>query len=351
MLCPRIFYSILFLAFAAPVCADEFNWTGPYIGVSVGIGSKDNKKTVRYADNSANYQATGTSAAPQGRWRNGMYVSDYITESYYNNRASSVIMGGNFAYGGTNLTSTGSLTEGANGTPNPLVSWLDFLKGSGLTFNGTARAGFNLQFGHLVLGGELDSALMKQVAKKVLGIDEAARINATAQQCYNGCNQTYISNFSSQYEQGAEFSYDASTDFIRTARGRLGFAFGRAMFYASGGVAAAEISMRTSSHAIETADTQWEGHPNGGATADVGQHGSVNQVTWERKKSVTKYGYAVGGGMSYAVMDSIVVNLDGFYYNLGKSSITATDNFGETSYTITDRFRGAVIRSGIEFHF
>jgi outer membrane immunogenic protein len=156
-------------------------------------------------------------------------------------------------------------------------------------------------------------------------------------------------NYDSTYEQDGSFSYRAEVANLLTARARVGFAADRTLFFVTGGLAAGEVHQETSAQVSETSTNTNQGNI-ANETAD-GVNNAVNQVTWEGSSSEFRVGYAVGGGVSHAVTDHLVLTLDGYYYDLGVQSVTATDNHGETSYEISQKFDGYLVRVGAEVLF
>ena len=59
----------------------------------------------------------------------------------------------------------------------------------------------------------------------------------------------------------------------------------------------------------------------------------------------------MGGGISFGVTENIILTTDGYYYDLGEHSITATSSSGNASYTVSQRFDGYVVRTGLEWKF
>lgn len=109
-------------------------------------------------------------------------------------------------------------------------------------------------------------------------------------------------------------------DLLASVRGRLGFAFDRALIYGTGGVAFTQAS--------------WETH----------QHGN------DDKAKFNDLGGVVGGGIEYAATDAISVRAEGLYYFFGdKEDIT---NFHSATGEDDDvEFDDAfVVRVGATWH-
>jgi outer membrane immunogenic protein len=178
------------------------------------------------------------------------------------------------------FTWTGFYVGGSAGfiSQNSVTTELDpFLPGSasGDTFGVPGHgglfginAGYNYQMGAWVIGIEAD------IAASTLN-------NSTTNYNYFwGYNQSFTSKLSS----------------LGTVRGRIGYAFDRALLYATGGFAYGHVENAFS----------MQSHPGfGGST------------------SGTQTGWTVGGGFEYAVTNNWTVRAEGLYVDLGTTTATA----------------------------
>lgn len=183
----------------------------------------------------------------------------------------------------------------AAGHPSSLGDSLD-------GFLGGVQAGYNWQSDSLVLGLEADISYT--------GFDEDARVDLPALGIF--APHTYTS--------------EQSLDWFGTARLKAGFAADRALFYLTGGLAFGDTDFGFS--------TTNNGFVSGG-------------------KSDFKLGWTIGGGIEYAVSDSLSLKGEYLYYDLGKSKDTAAYDapFGAFEETWSAEFRGSIVRGGINFHF
>lgn len=239
-------------------------------------------------------------------------------------------------------TAVGSqLTAVAN---NPLTPWLTSVSDGDIVATGSARVGANYQVGSIVLGVEVDGSLMSQTTKEDRSINESANLDVEFGWDDGDADPTDFidDSYDSVYTQNGEFSYEAELSNLLTARGRIGFAAGRSLVFLTGGLAAGEVRQTTRAHVTEVSENS---SPDG--TDEV----VTNNVSWSGSDSEMKYGYAVGGGFSHAITDNVILTVDGYYYDLGKHSVTAVDNYGETSYTVSQKFDGYVARGGVEYKF
>ena len=117
--------------------------------------------------------------------------------------------------------------------------------------------------------------------------------------------------------QNYGFTSKESIDWFGTARGRLGFAFGNALLYGTGGFAYGNVNQ----HAI-----------NGG---DV------------FVSNTTQTGYAAGGGIEYKFTPILPLKAEYQYIDLGSAKLT--DTFGNTTNPLDTNFQTA--RVGLNYRF
>lgn len=358
-------------ALSSVAMADGYDWGGVYGGVSGGVsGSNSNAK--------ADYN-NGTS---RGWSDNGMFSTDAVVEDFYDTTrttdwGSPPIEWEHNGTGGSPSSATGSLSgySGGAGTPgfDPLTPWLSILENDGLNGAGSVRLGANFQAGSFVFGAEADGSLLLNETVVNRDFSESGSLEATSNGNsnlsiqsgsiygfnYTSCNLpedscSYNTEYDAHYSQDGEFGYRSSIDSLFTFRGRAGFAAGRALFFATGGLAVGQIKMSTNSHTSEQSDSDWSGTGQNNLVStvtDTGSSTTTANTSWEASDSKTAYGYAVGGGVSFAVTDNLIWTSDGYYYDLGRHSITARDNYDDSAYTISQRFDGYVVRTGMEWKF
>jgi outer membrane immunogenic protein len=115
-------------------------------------------------------------------------------------------------------------------------------------------------------------------------------------------------------------SVETSLDRLLTLRGRLGVKANRAMFFATGGLAAANASLSTS-------------HSDLGKTSASGQ-GSRTLVGW-----------SAGGGVEIAATRSLAISLSALYYKLEPLTVNATGS--GTPYTAIYTPQGWLLKAGV----
>ncbi len=170
---------------------------------------------------------------------------------------------GGYAFGKTNWTDTTGATTGD----------FDF---TGALAGGTL--GYNIQTGSWVWGFEADGAY-----SSLKGTDVAA------------CCET-------------------KNDWLATARGRFGFAFGQWLPFVTAGAAFGDVKMTAVGF--------------GSATA-------------------TRFGWTAGGGLEYAFMGAWSAKVEYLYADLGKASCGAAACGLDTDVT----FKTSIVRAGVNYHF
>lgn len=164
------------------------------------------------------------------------------------------------------------------------------ITGSG--FIGGVNAGYNLQF----------------APNWVLGIE--ADISGTSLN-----NTESIIGFS-----GCRFAFKSKLSTLGTVRGRIGYAFDRALLYATGGLAYGRIE--------------------NSVTNDSGEPGQYFQSKeW-------KTGWTAGGGLEYAFTNKWTARIEGLYVDLGT---TTTANNSGCRFSFRNRY--GIGRVGMNYKF
>ena len=156
------------------------------------------------------------------------------------------------------------------------------------------QAGYNLQFGSLVVGAETDIAFT----------------NA----------ETYARS-TVRFAQ----TYTAGLTSLGTTRVRAGFASGNALFFLTAGLAYGRVS---------------------NSFFDIVDYQSATGGKW-------KMGAAFGGGVEYAVTPNLSLKADVIYFNLGRitSSACFDNDCGKGVANIRSRNKGYAIRTGLNYRF
>jgi len=173
-------------------------------------------------------------------------------------------------------------------------------------FIGGVQAGYNFQFGSVVFGVEAD-------------------IQYTDVES----DTTIFSN------PGGLFFPSTSTatselDYLGTVRARLGFAFDRALVYATGGLAYGDVT-----NAVAVTFT-----PVGAAP-----------FTYAGSESDVEFGWTIGAGVEYAFTNNLTFKAEYLYYNLGDNTIVATGPNPANTVSYKVENDGHIARAGINFKF
>ncbi len=192
------------------------------------------------------------------------------------------------------------------------------MNSSGIT--GGAQVGYNWQSGNAVYGVEADA--------------EAFHLRGSRQ----GAG-TFPASLG-PFPVGTPFTITSSvsTNWLVTARGRIGWAFGDVLAYATGGLAVTDLSANNT-------------YRDAVAIPGVGAWGS----------SATRWGWTVGGGLEWALSRSWSVKAEYLYLNFG--SVTASgmivnpaggpavpNGYANAISTSTD-LTAHLARAGVNFRF
>lgn len=216
-------------------------------------------------------------------------------------------VGGNVGGAWGTSDATSSIGPGFNPVNAAFLNALDSptLKPSG--FTGGLQAGYNYQAGNVVFGVEADFDYF-----------ELSRSFAASAPIPIG---------------GGTFNVSSSvkTDWLFTARPRIGYAAGNALVYATGGLAVTNI--RYKENFFDTPPFPF---------GDI-ESSSV---------SSTRAGWTVGGGVEYALSNQWSAKLEYLYADFGSVSTTGTDIFIGLPYTTFAHnvdLRTNIVRGGINY--
>lgn len=116
--------------------------------------------------------------------------------------------------------------------------------------------------------------------------------------------------------------------FLGTVRGRLGWTAGNWLVYGSGGVAYGSVS----------------------STDNLGLSVGGGSDTLSGSSSETRFGWAGGAGVNYALSQNWIVGVDYLHYDLGHTSVTGSDTFGNT-LTVDQKVGGDIVRGIVNYKF
>lgn len=175
-------------------------------------------------------------------------------------------------------------------------------------FTGGGQLGYNYQLGSVVIGLEADIQ-------------------------YTDLAQTrdFVS------VRGDRSSFRSTTDYIGTVRGRLGYAFDRLLVYGTGGFAYGDVYNR----------------------ANFFNFPPASNLQFTASRDDVETGYAVGGGIEYAVPNfslfnnAVTVKAEYLYYDLGERNLVVANVPPTAPNSYTSRFTndGHIVRAGLNFKF
>lgn len=160
---------------------------------------------------------------------------------------------------------------------------------------GGAQVGYNFQSGRFVYGIEADFQ----------GGDLSDRIAGTT-------------------AAGNAFSDRERVDWFGTARGRLGYSFGRTLFYATGGFAYGDVRQRALVTGVDTVSL-----------------GGNNVQT----------GFTVGGGLEYKISPNWSLKAEYQYIDLGSEKLNGFDSTGAAIGTNNIDTNFHTVRVGVNYRF
>lgn len=216
----------------------------------------------------------------------------------------------------TNKSATVS-TFGLDPVLNPIYRGSD---SSGTPFTGGAQVGYNWQFGSFVAGVEADLNYLHR---------------------NRGINGAFLAPFDRTpgYDNQADFavSNSGSSNWFGTARGRLGYAFDRALIYATGGLAFAGRP----GYSV----TQRESLELGSFALGNGTFVTNPLRQLPSSSNDSRIGWTLGGGMEYALTNSMSLKLEYLHIGMQNTSQTFT-TLASAPNVITGTPAGAVMTAG-----
>lgn len=209
-------------------------------------------------------------------------------------------IGGNLGYGWGSYGASNAIGTFVNTNGGSAPYGFNAASGNGNGVTAGIQAGYNWQIEQAVLGIEAD---WQYLNSKVGTGNSAIALPAAIG-----------SNFSG--------SASVSTDWYATFRGRVGYAFGPALLYATGGIALAETKLGASASGSI---------PTSLFPLTYGPLGSMNV-----SQTTVLVGYAVGGGLEYAL--GAGWSFKGEYLHMG---------FGTNGYNLTGSLQSPAGLTGV----
>ncbi|MGX1789007.1 caspase family protein [Bosea sp. NPDC055332] len=287
-------------------------WTGFYVGGSLGGGQQSGRTTVDGPYGSPTVTPTTTTT-------NTTSTSTSTTATTTATTVTTVELGSTTATTTTTTTTTNATTATSTnttatttaGTPT-LAPWAitpsavpRSLTPDGAGAVGGAQFGFNYQMGMVVIGAEADLSATRPGGGK-----------------------------STSANPGTQFTTRSSNELsmLGTVRMRAGVVLGDFLIYGSGGYAYGLVEQKGS---ITPDNLQTTSAASGSRSGLIG-------------------GWAVGGGVEYALAPGMTIRLDYTHYELGQKRLLLQDYTGlapEQYAAMRIRTAGDIVRAGFNFGF
>jgi opacity protein-like surface antigen len=353
-------------ASASFAMAEDYNWSGIFLGGTVGATDSKSDSAVDYGsvsteDIDGNYDVG---------WDNGFFTGSLYDDLDNLNMNAVVNDGGSGEGTATNDTATELYS------PDQLDAWVDAFNSSEMNWSATAILGGQMASGSLVFGAELrgtfgdfDTNTSDEWLDTASGEDFATcSVAATEDTCditytepgdnahttwvdrtngfvWNSTTEaagTMSAGYEAEYAQVNSFAFGASYDSVFSPVAKLGVATGRVHLFAMGGPSWAKVKATTSASANEAARVDVfynESAETGvdGFTGDeaVGVENGTAYYDWSGSNTETLAGYSVGGGMEWAATDNLILRAEGLYTDLGSIDVTGVSDETDATYTVT----------------
>ena len=188
-------------------------------------------------------------------------------------------------------------------------------KNNTVGFAGGGQIGYNFQFNQFVLGGEADIQYLS----------------------LNRNDNRFNSYFAAQSNSTYTFLNNRTDGYFGTVRARFGFAFDRALLYVTGGLAYGG-SGRAASVQV--------------SSSVAGVQSYIYNPTGTGK---TNIGYALGGGVEYAVSNNVTVRGEYLFVDIGTRTTTLVApivNVANTNFfRVGSRDQFSVARLAVNYKF
>lgn len=202
----------------------------------------------------------------------------------------------------------------------PVYNWTGFYAGGfaggaegreNWTFNNGAAV--EPRFGGYLLGGQ--AGYNYQMGTWVIGVE--GELGGSDASGGSSCPNLFL------------FTCETDVNWLASVTGRLGYAWGRSLFFVKGGLAAGEVAATTSFNTGSQPNIF--GPPLGGSPVFTDKHDLI--------------GWTVGTGAEFALAQNWSVVGDWMYYDLG------SDTFVTPASSETVEAHGNTARVGINYHF
>lgn len=371
--------TMLTVASTGVAFADDYNWSGVFIGGTVGATESTSKSSVDYGyDTAAGSDYEDNADTYSEGWENG-YFTGALYDDLDDLNMNAVING-----------STDVATNSAAEEIGALQDWADAFKSSEMHWSATAILGAQMASGGLVYGAELrgtfgdfdtstsnnwtESETPEDFASCTLTEDSCditytppgTNVNwsdSTGGLGWNSTTEaagTMNAGYEATYTQVNSMRFGANYDSMFTPVAKLGVAAGRVHLFAMGGPSWAKVTATTSARAVEDAHVDVFYNEDTFGTTDagdfsgdeaVGVENETESYDWSGSNTKTMTGYSVGGGVEWAVTDNMIMRAEGLYTDLGTIRVTGASEDTAATYTVSQKLTNVSASAGILFKF
>ena len=318
--------SLAFASFSA-VAADA-HWEGYYYGISINHVNSSNETSTSFLNDS------GT---PITGWVNNQFKGALLNSI---DSMASTYGSGTSTISFSPVNNTLSSTQSRGGV--------------------TILLGKNVQFDHVVLGGEFKLSLGNFGSQTEQSSGVQAR-NAMID--YEGATFSYTNydEVITGLPTSSSISFDTTNDVdyvqnitnknsykmnsLVSLVGRSGIVYKEVMFYGLAGLAGANVNAKTSLAVSESAS----GVTNGGDTTT--HYTGASSYAFSGKSSKNMLGYTIGAGAEWALQENMRLRFEWDYYNLGKITTQGTSAQTGASYKVSQEVTSCNLSLGLIRNF
>lgn len=319
--------SLAFASFSA-VAADP-HWEGYYYGISINYVNSSNETSTSFLNDS------------------GTPITGWV-----NNQFKGALLNSIDSMATTNGSSTNTISF------SPVYNALSSTQSHE---GATILLGKNVQFDHVVLGGEFKLSLGNFGSQTEQSSDVQAR-NAMID--YEGATFSYTNydEVITGLPTSAYISYPSDTndvDYVQnitnknsykmnsllSLAGRAGIVYKEVMFYGLAGLAGANVNAKTSLTVNESAS----GVKDEGGTMTY--YTGASSYAFSGKSSKNMLGYTLGAGAEWALQENMRLRFEWDYYDLGKITTQGTSSRTGASYKVSQEVTSYNLSLGLIRNF
>ncbi len=306
--------------------ADDANWNGYYYGASLNQVHNSNKTTSSFGNDA------GT---PTAGWVDNQFHGDLL------NTIDSMDVSGGMEPEISNTITLSPINNNLSSTASNVSA--------------TILAGKNIQFDHIVLGGEVKLSFGNFGAKNEQSVSGSGNQSMSDFEGPTFSFTNYNSSITGLTSPQDAYDISNTVDYLQSISNqnsykmnhmlsfaaRSGVAYNQVLFYGLAGVAYAHVNAKTSLTVNESATGSLD--LNGSTTDYTGS----SSYLFSGENSKHMLGYTAGVGAEWAVKNDLRLRFEWDYYNLGKISTQGSSAQTLASYTVSQEVTGYNISIGL----